>query len=61
MTFKFATITNNLKVLFDGEETAVELNRYFKNALYTPVANDRVCFLYDEKTKVYVLVGKVVK
>lgn len=61
MTFKFATITEDLKVVFDGEETAIDLNRYFKNALYVPVAGDRVCFLYDEKTKVYVLVGKVVK
>lgn len=61
MTFKFATITSNLKVLFDGEEIPVELNRYFKNALYVPVAGDRVCFLYDEKTKIYVLIGKVVK
>lgn len=61
MKFRFAIITNDLKVLFDGEEIPVELNRYFKNALYTPTSGDRVCFLYDEKTKVHILIGKVVK
>ncbi|WP_069999451.1 hypothetical protein [Cellulosilyticum sp. I15G10I2] len=61
MTFKFATIKANSKVLFDGEDTEVELNRYFRNALYSPITGDRVLFLYDEISKVYILQGKVVK
>jgi hypothetical protein len=61
MIFKFATVKPNNKILFDGETIEVELNRYFRNALYTPVNGDRVYFLFDKETKVYVLQGKVIK
>lgn len=65
MTFMFATIKPNNMVLFDGDvdipKNYIPINRYYRNALYTPVSGDRVLFLHDELTKVKILQGKVVK
>lgn len=60
ITFKFATIKENNKLLFDGDTVEVT-NRYYRNALYTPSTGDRVLFLYDTDTKQYVLQGRVIK
>lgn len=61
MIFKFATVGLNNKIVFDGETEEIDVNRYWRNALYTPASGDRVLFLYDEVSKIKILQGRVVK
>lgn len=51
---KWGTVTevSPFKIKFDGEETS---NQYHKPKNYTPVVNDRVCFLILQKG--YVCLG----
>jgi hypothetical protein len=59
MEIKFATITSPSTLMFDGDTEETPINRYFKNALYTPNTGDRVYFLVSGNTKI--LQGKVAK